>query len=111
VGLACHYRQYSNDPVLEQAERKARAAAAGFWAAGAPQPACVERESRAAANRARSPTPALASGQVIGNVSSKVYHAPTCRNAHCKNCTRVFDGAAAADAAGYRPAGDCLRKR
>ena len=111
-GLGCHYRQFSNDPVLEQAEQTARSASAGFWAAGAPQPACVQREARAAANSSRSPTPpAIAAGQVIGNVSSKVYHAPTCRNAHCKNCTRVFDGAAAADKAGYRPAGDCFPKR
>jgi micrococcal nuclease len=43
AGLACHYRRYSSDPVLEAAETTARAAGAGFWAAGAAKPRCVAR--------------------------------------------------------------------
>ncbi len=43
AGLACHYRRYSSDPVLEAAERRARSAGAGFWAAGATKPRCVAR--------------------------------------------------------------------
>ena len=28
--------------------------------------------------------------QFFGNVRSRVYHAKTCRNATCRNCTREF---------------------
>ena len=100
AGLACHYRRYSDDPVLERAEREARAAGRGFWAAGAARPACVAREARAAA--------ALTTA-VVGNASSRVYHLPTCPNAGCRNCTRKFATGAAAERAGFRPAADCIR--
>ncbi len=43
AGLACHYRRFSSDPVLEAAERRARAAGAGFWAPQADKPRCVAR--------------------------------------------------------------------
>lgn len=44
-----------------------------------------------------------------GNRRSKVYHAPTCRNYHCPNCVVVFKSHDEAQAAGYRPARDCIR--
>ena len=43
AGLACHYRRFSSDPLLETAERRARAAGVGFWAPGADKPRCVAR--------------------------------------------------------------------
>lgn len=100
-GLACTYRRYANDPALNAAVERARTARLGFWAPGAPQPACVARELAAVAADA----PA---GGFVGNVNSRVYHAPSCRNASCRNCTRRFATRAEADAAGFRPAGDCL---
>jgi endonuclease YncB( thermonuclease family) len=45
-----------------------------------------------------------------GNVNSRLYHAPTCPNATCRNCTRLFSTEAEARAAGFMPAGDCLRR-
>lgn len=126
AGLACHYRRYSDDPLLERAEADARAAGRGFWARGAQQPRCVAREAQAGASgRSGAPTsaappapgamatPPTASyqGRVIGNTRSRVYHEPTCRNASCPNCTQRFATTAEADAAGYRPAGDCLARR
>jgi micrococcal nuclease len=114
AGLACHFRRYSDDPILEAAEQAARTARRGFWAAGTVQPACVAREARAQAaappanTRANAARESSATG-FIGNVNSRVYHAPTCANAGCKNCTRRFGTRADADAAGFRPAGDCLR--
>lgn len=127
AGLACHYRRYSDDPALDRAEADARAAGRGFWARGAPQPRCVARERRGAtsggaeratpAPRSGPPRSAVGSpapgydGHVVGNVNSRVYHAPTCRNATCRNCTRRFATPTDADAAGYRPAGDCLGRR
>jgi endonuclease YncB( thermonuclease family) len=124
-GLACHYLQYSSDPVLASAEADARAAGRGFWAAGAPKPACVTRPAPAAGAVAQpstsTPRP-LSSGRgasvktgagasVVfhGNTRSKVFHAPTCRNYNCPNCTRQFRSREEAVAAGFRPAGDCLR--
>lgn len=107
AGLACHFRRYSDDPVLEAAEQTARTARRGFWAIGTVQPACVAREARALSLLA--PRAASAMG-FVGNVRSRVYHAPSCRNASCKNCTRQFATRAEADAAGFRPAGDCLSR-
>lgn len=131
AGLACHYRRYSDDPALERAEGEARAAGRGFWARGASQPRCVARERQramtgGAAATTPEPAPGLApaplrsltspatpayDGRVVGNVRSRVYHAPSCSNATCRNCTQPFATPADAQAAGYRPAGDCLRPR
>ena len=108
AGLACHFLRYSSDPVLATAEADARSAGRGFWAPGVPKPACIT----AAAGPPRSAVGAVAgttSTTFFGNVKSRVYHAPTCRNAHCKNCTREFHSRAEAEAAGFRAAGDCLK--
>lgn len=101
AGLACHFRQYSKDPLLEAAEQTARKSGLGFWAPGAQRPACVAKgiESQ--------PSQPAEAGALIGNVSSLVYHLPTCRNANCKNCTRKFRSRTEAEAAGFRAAGDC----
>jgi len=105
-GLACHYRRYSDDPGQARAEAAARSRAAGFWAAGAPKPRCAVMAAPPTA--AATPRPVTASG-LVGNTSSRVFHAPTCRNAGCKNCVRRFATRDEAIAAGFRPAGDCLR--
>ncbi len=125
AGLACHFTRYSSDPVLAGAEREARNAGRGFWAAGAQKPACVTNAAvtprqavpqtaipqtsapRSAAPRA-TPRAAIA-GPYHGNRNSHVYHAPSCRNYNCPNCTVAFQSAADAERAGFRPAGDCLR--
>ena len=106
AGLGCTYRRYATDSILEAAQDEARKARRGFWAAGAQQPACVAREARV-----QVPTPRLAaSGNFVGNVNSRVYHSPNCRNAKCKSCSREFATRAAAETAGFRPAGDCIGK-
>lgn len=104
AGLACHYLRFSSDAMLARAEASAKSSGLGFWANGAPKPRCVEL------NQPQGIKSSAAQGSgFFGNVSSKVYHAPTCRNAHCKNCTLMFRTAREAEQAGYRPAGDCLR--
>lgn len=108
AGLACHYTQYSADRMLAAAEAKARREGQGFWASGAGKPRCTE-STRAAAPSPRAPAVAVAA-TFHGNVESRVYHWPTCRNYTCRNCTRVFQSEAEAKAAGFRPAGDCLRR-
>jgi hypothetical protein len=110
AGLACHFRRYSDDEVLEAAEQAARTARRGFWASDATEPACVAREARARATSVpQRRTTAPATG-FVGNVNNRVYHSRACPNANCKNCTRQFASHAEAEAAGFRPAGDCLNQ-
>jgi endonuclease YncB( thermonuclease family) len=103
-GLACHWVKYSREAVLATAEATARAQGRGFWAAGAQRPRCTTASARATVHSSAS------EGQVVfhGNTSSHVYHAPFCPNYTCKNCTRPFHSEAEAQAAGFRPAGDCI---
>jgi micrococcal nuclease len=101
AGLACHFLRHSSDATLTLAEKRARSLGLGFWAAGSPKPRC------AALNSATGLAP-LSQG-FFGNVSSRVYHSSTCKNARCKNCTQEFSSSAAAEAAGYRPARDCVK--
>ncbi len=117
-GLACHYEYYSSDPALARAEAQARAAGRGFWAPGAQRPSCVDRDAalmRGSNGRAMSPPPrppAAArpiAAAFVGNTHSRVFHHATCPNAGCPNCTRTFSSRAAAEAEGFKPAGDCLR--
>ena len=42
AGLACHFTRFVTDPLLAQAQREAQTAGRGFWAPGAPRPACVK---------------------------------------------------------------------
>jgi len=42
-----------------------------------------------------------------GNVSSKIFHRPSCRYYNCKNCTAVFNTREEAINAGYRPCKIC----
>lgn len=99
-GLARHYRRYSNNPRLDVLEAEARTARRGLW-----------RQAHEPRTRSqpRQLVPAE-SGMLHGNVRSRVYHLPTCRNATCPNCTERFRTPEEAQAAGYRPAGDCHRR-
>ncbi len=106
AGLATHYTVFSFDAKLEAAQKEAQQARRGMWRDGVP--ASAARASGSSPSRALA-TPA-AQGPFVGNVSSHVYHASTCRNAGCKNCTRRFATQEEAQAAGFRPAGDCLRR-
>ena len=101
-GLACHYTRYSSDPALAAAQADAQRRGAGFWAAGAPKPAC-------AVGTLKTQAPAGVAGPFHGNRSSHVFHAPSCSNYNCQNCSVVFATGAEAEAAGFKPAGDCLR--
>jgi len=107
AGLAWHYTDYSHDAALAAAEREARQAKRGLWSEANAVPPWVWRRPTTAKNVSRGAD--HESGPVIANTSSRVFHAASCRNAHCQNCTVKFVTAQAAEAAGYRPAGDCLR--
>lgn len=69
-------------------------------------------ETTSSKTTAAAATNGSASGQVIGNRNSKVYHLPGCSSYHQvseKNQIR-FDSAAEAEKAGYRLAGNCSPK-
>jgi hypothetical protein len=108
AGLATHYTVFSFDSKLEAAQKEAQQARRGMWRDGVPPSAT--RASRNSPAPQSDATPAARS-PFVGNVNSRVYHARTCRNAGCKNCTREFATQEEARAAGFRPAGDCLRSR
>jgi endonuclease YncB( thermonuclease family) len=100
AGLAWHYKQYSNDNDLARAENAARETRVGLWSHPKPIPPWEYRR----------PTPiADASGPFHGNASSRVFHRPGCPHYDCQNCIEVFKTRELAVAAGFRPAGDCLR--
>jgi endonuclease YncB( thermonuclease family) len=104
AGLACHYLAYSSDVTLANAEAEARLHRRGFWAQGVQTPRCATEQLRNAEAQGSRAGPVI----YHGNTSSHVYHAPSCRNYNCRNCTRAFASEAEARGAGFRPAGDCL---
>lgn len=104
-GLACHFLNHSSDETLAAAESTARSAHLGFWAAGAQQPRCV------ALNRAPLSARDVAAAGFFGNSNSRVYHSADCKNAHCKNCSFTFRSEDDAKAAGFKPAGDCVKRK
>ena len=123
AGLACH--AYAYDAALAREEAQARASRLGFWATSAKKPECVTRTAFSASSRngfppappatpdrlGAGPAPNTpAASQFRGNTSSLVYHASSCPNFMCRNCTRVFTSEAEAKAAGFRPANDCLKR-
>ena len=107
AGLAWHYTDFSHDAAFAAAEREARAAKRGLWSESNAVPPWVWRRELLATRVSRGPDDEA--GPFVANTSSHVFHAASCRNANCKNCTVTFPTASAAKKAGYRPAGDCLR--
>jgi hypothetical protein len=108
AGLACHYTQYSSDLLLANSESQARSEGHGFWARNVAKPRCTKTPSPSAGDRRG--LASTAETTYHGNTSSHAYHAPSCRNYNCLNCSRTFRSEAEAQAAGFRPAGDCLRR-
>lgn len=108
AGLAWHYTDFSTDENLAALEQEARSAKRGLWADRNPIPPWVWRRPKQPAS-SEVGTTRTAQGPFRANIRSRVYHAPTCRNYRCQNCTAEFKTAAEAESAGYRPAGDCIR--
>lgn len=107
AGLACHFVHYSSDAALAEAQTDARVNGRGFWKFGAEQPRCVRTSGLSAPVTAS----ARLAGPFHGNIQSHVYHAASCRNYNCKNCTQVFVSSEDAARAGFTPAGDCVGRR
>jgi micrococcal nuclease len=97
-GMAWWYRKYApGDKVLAQLEAEARRQRRGLWNQSAPMPPWNWRMN-----------PQTTAG-VVANRRSHLYHLSSCStSARVKVENRVsFGTAAAAEAAGYRKAGDC----
>lgn len=73
---------------------------ARHWLAGTPS--CV-RGRCALASAAPSAPPATTGERYRGNVRSRVFHAPGCKDQGCRRCTALFARAEDARRAGYRP--------
>lgn len=99
AGYAWHFVKYAPaDRELASLETEAKAARRGLWSQPGAVPPWEWRNTKVAD-----------SVQVIGNRRSHLYHAPNCRGATATSeKNRVtFASRAAAEAAGYRKAGDC----
>ncbi len=79
AGLACTFRQYASDPVLEAALREARSRRSDFWAPGAALPGCVAREARGRTRRMnrpwRSPRPGTSGSRPASDQGNAVHTA------------------------------------
>lgn len=112
AGYAWNYRQYSNDPSLQQFENEARKAKRGLWADPHPVAPWDYRKG----NRTTTPISVTSSRQSSssrsetiyrGNVSSRKFHRPECPSYNCKQCTTIFRSRDEAINAGYKPCQKC----
>lgn len=107
AGLAWHYKQYSDDHSLADLELKARSAKVGLWVNGDPVAPWEWRRGGRQVHVTREPSVKATQSGFHGNVRSKKFHGPGCKQYNCKNCTDVFPSRQAAVEAGYRPCGSC----
>ena len=109
AGFAWVYGRYFKRPVCEQWKRyeeSARKSKAGLWAQPNPTPPWEFRHVKKTAPIPANDT-AQTAGAYYGNVKSKVFHAPGCKDYDCKNCIEIFPSRDAAIGAGFRPFGEC----
>jgi endonuclease YncB( thermonuclease family) len=124
AGHARWFRRYSSDASLAAAESEAREARRGLWADAHPVAPWEWRQAQRADATASTPVPLLtspppaeasrtlvASGPIIGNRRSRVYHRPDCPSyaAVAPQNQVPFGSAAEAERGGYRLAGNCPR--
>ncbi|NTU53410.1 MAG: nuclease [Chlorobiaceae bacterium] len=121
AGYAWHYRQYSDDPALQQFENEARKAKRGLWADPHPVAPWDYRKGNRTTTATSGTTnrqshslpaksiPATTPSEAIyhGNVSSRKFHRPECPSYNCKACTAIFSSRAEAMKAGYKPCRTC----
>lgn len=109
AGAAWNYAQFSQDERFASLESDARDGKRGLWALPGPVPPWVFRSAARGRGAGRAEAGGPATGAFHGNGTSRVFHAPGCESYTCANCTVMFETAAAAVAAGYRPHAACAR--
>lgn len=105
AGLAWYYRQFTSDANLEAGEGSARKSRIGLWREPSP---VAPWDFRRAETR---PPPTESNGSLHGNMKSKVYHLPGCRDYDCANCSTLFATPTEATAAGFRKHLGCPIRR
>ena len=112
-GMAWSYHYSAirpEEPTPEElAEEQARKEKRGMWADGERMPPWDYRRSGHAAKAPFWKTPTTATGPIIGNRNSRIYHLPNCPDySKVSERNRVpFKTEAEAQAAGYRKARNC----
>lgn len=110
AGMAWHYRQYDKTKYLSDLEWIARKDKKGLWIDEKPVAPWEWRRVARAKKEHSSSLPHFASSVFRGNVKSKKFHHPKCRDYECKHCTVVFGSYKEAIKAGYKPCGMCKPK-
>lgn len=113
-GMAWFYRAYAKElpgsdaATYEQAEARARQEKRGLWTDPSPTPPWDFRGGKTAKAPGAKPI-ATATGPIIGNRNSKIYHLPNCPdyNKVSEKNRAPFASEAEAQAAGYRKARNC----
>jgi hypothetical protein len=98
-GMAWHYRQFApDDVILARAQVCAKKVKLGIWSKPNPIPPWEWRKANG-----------FPPNSAIGNRSSRLYHAPTCRAAVTMKAANrvVFESVEMAEELGYRRARDC----
>ena len=114
-GLAWFYRQYAVElpadvaAAYELSETRARQKKRKLWTDASPVPPWDFRRGKTTKASGVKPTTATATGPIIGNRSSKIYHMSNCPDySKVSERNRVpFKTEAEAQAAGYRKAKNC----
>jgi hypothetical protein len=114
-GMAWFYRFFASAlsredaTAYEQAEAQARKERRGMWADGEQMPPWDYRRSGRSVKAPFWETPTTATGPIVGNRNSKIYHLPNCPDySKVAERNRVpFNTEAEAQATGYRKARNC----
>jgi endonuclease YncB( thermonuclease family) len=114
-GMAWSYHYSANEvrpeepTAYELAEEQARKEKRGLWADASPVPPWEFRQSGKTAKAPGATPPATATGPIVGNRNSKIYHMSNCPDYNkVSERNRVpFKTEAEAQAAGYRKAKNC----
>lgn len=103
-GMAWFYGQYCKASFCSQWNRyqeEARSRKIGLWSIQNPIPPWEFRRGSSKAVTISN------SGAYHGNISSRIFHQPSCKVYDCKNCSAVFQNRDDAVSAGYKPCGIC----
>lgn len=110
-GLAWHYGWFCRKPFCprwKSLEKRAQKKRIGLWADKDPVPPWTYRKKHPRGERkTKRENPIQHKTGFSGNVSSKVFHRPSCKHFNCKNCRKHFKTSGEARDAGYRPCGMC----
>jgi micrococcal nuclease len=109
-GFAWVYQKYCHAPICKEwnhLEQQARNRKIGLWSHPNPIPPWDFRKGNKASSQPASTYDQSDVAGYHGNVSSKVFHQPSCKDYNCKNCTVIFRSREEAINQGYRPCGGC----